>query len=340
VLSVIVPATDRPPTLARCLSAIDGADEGPEEVVVVAEPAGAGPAAARNAGAGRARGEVLCFIDADVEVHPDAFARLRAAFAGDPRLVAVFGAYDDRPEARGAVSGFRNLLHYHVHRSAAGPATTFWAGLGAVRRELFLGVGGFDADRYPFASIEDIDLGMRLVASDRRIVLDPDVQGTHLKAWTLRSMLATDFARRGAPWVALLLRVRGGGAAGRALNLGWRHRASAALCVTAAAALPVRRARLSAAAVAGLVVLNRDFYLLLARRRGQGQAVIGVGLHVLHHLAGAAAVPAGVLLHLRERRQAPRRQETAVQSTGSRRSSMLWAERKSSTAARQESSAP
>ncbi|MGH7896935.1 MAG: acetone carboxylase subunit gamma, partial [Candidatus Binatia bacterium] len=44
-------------------------------------------------------------------------------------------------------SRFRNLLHRHVHQEGAGPATTFWAGLGAIRREAFERVGGFDALR-------------------------------------------------------------------------------------------------------------------------------------------------------------------------------------------------
>ena len=57
--------------------------------------------------------------------------------------------------------------------------------------------------------------------------------------------------------------------------------------------------------LAALLVLlgaNRGFYGLLARRRGLGEAVVGVGLHVVHHLTALAAVPAGVAVHLRDRR--------------------------------------
>jgi hypothetical protein len=43
------------------------------------------------------------------------------------------------------------------------------------------------------------------------------------------------------------------------------------------------------------VLLNADLYALLGRRLGPRGAVVGVGLHALHHLAGAAAVPAGAL---------------------------------------------
>jgi GT2 family glycosyltransferase len=204
-IAAVVPATDAPPTLDRCVATIRAAREPPEELIVVSEPAGAGPAAARNAGAARAGADVLAFVDADVLVHPDAFERIRRAFSSDPTLTALFGSYDDAPEADGVVSGFRNLLHHHVHQVSPGPAGTFWAGLGAVRRDAFVAAGGFDERRYGTASIEDIELGMRLAERGARMELDPALQGTHLKAWSLAEMARTDFARRGVPWVRLLL---------------------------------------------------------------------------------------------------------------------------------------
>src|SRR5207249_8693541 len=113
--------------------------------------------------------------------------------------------YDDQPAAGGLVSDFRNLLHHHVHQEGAGPATTFWAGLGAIRRDAFLAFGGFDDKRFPRPSIEDIDLGARVVERGGRIVLDPRIQGKHLKRWTIATMVRTDFRDRGLPWVELLL---------------------------------------------------------------------------------------------------------------------------------------
>jgi cellulose synthase/poly-beta-1,6-N-acetylglucosamine synthase-like glycosyltransferase len=299
-LSAIVPATDEPPGLARCLAAIRAADDPPEELIVVETAPRPGPAAARNEGAERAGGDVLVFVDADVLPHKDVFRRIRAAFAADPALTAVFGSYDASPEAPDAVSGFRNLLHHFVHQSSPGRAATFWAGLGAVRRDAFTRAGGFDAGRYREPSIEDIELGMRLVASGAQLELDPDLQGTHLKRWTLISMVQTDFSRRGVPWVALLAR-RGAVPAG--LNLGWQHRLSAAASLTAAGALVARRPRGAATAFAALVAINAPFYKLLLKQRGPSQAAAGVLLHVLHHLTAVSAVPAGITAHLRQRRR-------------------------------------
>ena len=295
-LSCVVPATNRPATLEQTLVAIRAAVDPPEELIVVEEPAFAGPAEARNEGARRATGDVLVFVDSDVVVHEDAFRRVRVAFDADPELVAVFGSYDDEVATSGVVAGFRNLLHHHVHQSATGEARTFWAGLGAIRRDAFLAVGGFDVERYPVPSIEDIELGGRLAG---RIVLDPQLLGTHLKEWTLVGMVKTDFAQRGVPWVELMLERR---ELPTALNLGWRERASAAASVAAAVSLLRRKPGGVALAAGTLVELNRDFYGLLARKQGPKRAATGVALHAIHHLTAAAAVPAGVIAHRRRRR--------------------------------------
>jgi hypothetical protein len=285
-LSAVVPASDAPATLARCLAAIRAADEPPEEVVVVDSAAAPGPAAARNEGARRASGDVLVFVDADVEPHRDAFTRMRAAFDADRGLDALFGSYDDDPADPGLVSRFRNLLHHHVHQQGAGPAETFWAGLGAIRREAFLAAGGFDADRYRSAAVEDLELGLRLTAGGARITLDPLLQGRHLKGWTLPAMVRTDFARRGLPWAELVLEGRGGTSA---LNLGARHRLSALASLGLAAGVATRRPRLVGTGAAALLALNRRFYALLVRREGPARAAAGVGLHAVHHLTGVAA---------------------------------------------------
>lgn len=297
-LSVVVPATDAPRSLERCLAAIGRAVDPPDEVVVVRRPASLGPAAARNDGIRRSRGRVIAFVDADVEVCPDAFTRIRSAFARDPELAAVFGSYDDAPSEPGIVSQFRNLLHHHVHHSSAGAATTFWAGLGAARRGALEQVGGFDERRFRTASVEDIDLGRRLSRRGLRLELDPAIQGAHLKRWSLVAMVSTDFARRGVPWLCLLLEARTGSTA---LNLGWRHRLSALASVAALGAAVGRRPHTGALAAGAMLALNLPFYRLLSRRLGARRAAVGVGLHALHHLTAVAALPVGTLVHLEGR---------------------------------------
>ncbi len=295
-VTAIIPATKKPETLELARAAIEAAAAPPEEILVVNEPSGAGPAEARNAGAQRASGDVLVFVDADVIVHRDAFARIRAAFESDPGLSGVFGSYDDEPADDGTVSAFRNLLHHHVHQASPGPANTFWAGLGAIRKDAFLGIGGFD-DAYAVPSIEDIELGLRLTDAGHRIELAPDIQGKHLKGWTLPAMVRCDVQDRAVPWLTLLLR-RGRPSA--ALNLSWRHRASALASVGLAGALASRRYRALAPAVALLILLNHAFYGLLWEKLGPRKAAAGVGLHVVHHLSAVAASPFALWAYLRE----------------------------------------
>jgi hypothetical protein len=297
-LAVVVPATDGPPTLGRCVAALRASSEPPDELIVVERPDAGGPAAARNAGAATARGDLIAFVDADVEVHPDALARLRLAFVADPELVAVFGSYDDRPAAPGTVSRFRNLLHHHVHTSSPGRADTFWAGLGAIRRDAFVESGGFDAERFPAPAVEDIELGMRLSAAGAPILLDPTIRGTHLKRWSLVGMLRTDLADRGIPWVRLALE---SGQPSGELNLGWRHRLSALASLAAVLAAIARRPLAAAGAFGALVALNARFYALLRERGGIGLGLAGPPLHLLHHLVAIVAAGAGAALHLRAR---------------------------------------
>lgn len=301
-LAAIVPATDAPATLPRCTAALRAGVRAPDELIVQSEPIGAGPAAARNAAAGSVAADVLVFVDSDVEVHADALARIERRFAAEPELAALFGAYDDDPAAPGLTSRFRNLLHHHVHASSSGEAETFWAGLGAVRRDAFAAAGGFDAERFPDASVEDVELGMRLRERGARIALDPAIRGRHLKAWTVGSMLRTDFWRRGVPWARLLL---AGGGGRQALNLGWPHRASAAASLLVVLALLGRRPRTALSALLAVLALNRSFYLLLARRGGASLLLAGVPLHLAHQLTAVAALPVALALHLGEHGEFP-----------------------------------
>ncbi|HYP47242.1 MAG TPA: glycosyltransferase family A protein [Thermoleophilaceae bacterium] len=289
--SVIIPATDRPATMDRCLEAVRSAADAPDEVIVVDSPAGMGPAGARNLGAMRATGSVLVFVDSDVVVHPDAFTRLRAAFEADPELAAVFGSYDDLPSLHGMVSTFRNMLHHYVHQGSGGVATTFWAGLGAVRREAFVAVDGFDDWRFRSPSVEDIEFGLRLASAGRLIKLDPEIQGTHLKRWSLRTMLLTDLLYRGMPWTALMLE-RGPQAA--RLNLRGSHGVAAGAFALALAAVGLGRFRLAAPLALAYLSINMRFYDLMLRQDGPRGAIASVGLLAAHNVAALGSAPLGV----------------------------------------------
>lgn len=327
-VTTIVPFHSNLHHLERCLRGL-AASSVPTEIVVVADsPAedptrvaarfGArpvalsggpyGPATARNRGADVATGDVLAFVDSDVVVHPDAVAGLAAVLEAEPTVDAVFGAYDDTPDDPGFVSQCKNLAHSFIHQRSSPEATTFWAGLGAVRTAAFRDVGGFD-ERFRRPSVEDIDLGYRLTMAGYRIRLDPRVQATHLKRWTAWSLIRTDVRDRGIPWMQLLHRYA---ALRNDLNLTWRHRAAVALayvavlCGLAAVWWPALLA-CSLAALAAIAWLDRDYYAFLARVRGARSAAAWFPLHVIHHLGNGLAFVAGTALGLAADRPIGRR---------------------------------
>jgi GT2 family glycosyltransferase len=316
--SVVIPATDKPATLELCLQAIYAANDPPSEVIVVDGPEGMGPAGARNAGATRATGSILIFIDSDVAVHPDVFNRIRAAFDAEPELSAIFGSYDDLPSMHGIVSTFRNMLHHYVHQNSGGRATTFWAGLGAVRREAFVEVDGFDDWRFRSPSVEDIELGLRLSQAGGLIHLDPEIQGTHLKHWRFSTMLVTDLLYRGMPWTALMLD-RGPQAA--KLNLRGSHGLAAAAFTLGLGTALFGRARLAAPLAALYFAINMRFYGLMLRRAGLRGGAAAVALLAVHNAAALGSAPLGVMAFVgdRARRIGPRATRLVLHAPASAR---------------------
>ncbi len=249
-----------------------------------------GPALARNLASRSARGDVVWFVDADVVAHDDAARQLAAAFAA-PEVTAVFGSYDDAPPHPTFASQYMNLRHHAGHQRHRGEVSTFWSGLGAVRREAFLAVDGYDAGRYLHPSIEDIELGYRLRERGGRILLAPEIQGTHLKRWTLRSVIETDVKMRALPWAKLLIERP---ELPLHLNIRPSERGKAALAgaffasfpLVGLGALPVW---LPVLLFAGAWSVNRPLFEVFRRRRGLGFALAALAFHQLHYLYAAGA---------------------------------------------------
>jgi len=256
---------------------------------VLTLPARRGPAAARNHGAMSARGEVVLFVDADVTVPPQTIARVAETMA-DRSIDAVIGSYDRHPTAPNFVSQFKNLAHRYVHQHAREDGQTFWGACGAIRRARLLSLGGFDQE-YGEPSIEDIELGNRLTQAGGRIRVRKDLEVTHLKRWTLASLVRTDIRQRALPWSALLLRQ---GRLPDDLNVSRRARLSVTLTFLLAlslAALPlVDGAAWSAAAAAlALLAIDRPLWSYFAAERGWLFALRAVPLQWLYYAYSGAA---------------------------------------------------
>lgn len=166
-----------------------------------------GPARARNVGAQAASADILFFVDADVEIHPTTVSRVICAFQQHPDMAALIGSYDDTPGATNFLSQYKNLFHHYTHQEARVEASTFWGACGAIRKDIFLELGGFD-EAYRTPCIEDIELGYRLRQAGHNIRLFKYIQVKHLKHWTPFSLLRAEVFYRALPWMALLLKIR------------------------------------------------------------------------------------------------------------------------------------
>lgn len=324
MISVIIPAYNATATLGRCLSAVLTSDYPDFECLVVddsstdgsavmAEKLGArvltlvggpyGPAYGRNQGALAARGDILFFVDADVLVRPDTLRQVAAAFADSPKVAAMFGGYDDHPESTAFVSQYKNLFHHFVHQQGAEEGGTFWSGCGAIRRDVFIRMGGFDAARYPRPSIEDIELGARLRAAGYHIWLNKTVQVKHLKHWTVLGMVKTDVFDRGIPWTRLILREH---YLPDDLNLRVSQRLSALLVCGMLGlglvlwvgpwALDGTWVIMALATVLGVIALNYRFYQFFLRERGFWFTLGVIPFHLLYYVYSVIAFAVGAAL--------------------------------------------
>lgn len=141
-----------------------------EERIRYVRQANAGAAAARNAGAALARGELLLFLDDDDLLYHGALACLASALDAHPELAFISGrriAFADAPgstapttppapsDAEGADVVRYDRLAFLVANQITSPGQVL------MRRAAFEAVGGFDRELW---GTDDWDLWLRLLA--------------------------------------------------------------------------------------------------------------------------------------------------------------------------------
>ena len=137
----------------------------------------------RNAGAAFASGEILAFVDADHEISSEWVDAAVSTFA-DSTVAAAGAAYHAPPEGTWVQRAYGAL-----RGTPRGRHDVEWLGSGniAVRRTVFLAVGGFDTS---LTTCEDVDLCNRLRGSGYRVVSDARMQSVHFgDPETLRAVL-------------------------------------------------------------------------------------------------------------------------------------------------------
>ncbi len=200
-VSIVVPAYNATGTIAECLNSFaaqtypvhalevfiidDGSTDGTPEFieqmvglwaedkprVTVLRQAHQGPAAARNRGAAAAIGDFLLFTDADCVAERDWVEQMIRPFQSD-EVAAVKGAYKTRQ--RSLVARFAQAEFDARYRllAAARYIDVVFSYSAGFRRDLFIGIGGFDTS-FPVADNEDTELSYRVAAAGHKIVFNP-----------------------------------------------------------------------------------------------------------------------------------------------------------------------
>lgn len=205
-ISVIVPVYNSEKTISHCLNGISNQTISSDryEIIVVDDestdntkaivqsysnirylmiPHG-GPAAARNAGAKAAIGDILVFTDADCVPNQDWLRDMTLPFQ-EPEIIGVKGAY--RTNQVEFVSRFVQLEYESKYRPMQKlPYIDFIDTYSAAyRKEKFLENNGFDTS-FPVPSVEDQEFSFRMARKGYRMVFVPSAIVYHQHDRNLR----------------------------------------------------------------------------------------------------------------------------------------------------------
>lgn len=300
-VSVVVPTVaGRQSALSRCLTAVSNQDLPAEDIEVIVVPNGASAsslphppgadlvlprvdpsaAAARNAGAEAARGELVVFVDDDVLLAPGA---LRAHLGAQGAPAVTVGPYPpaSAPRTLAEQTAFRWWHGFFDRAQRRGRQPTFVdvvTGNMGVPRETFRALGGFD-EAFRGCRREDWEFGNRVLKDGLPVVVVPGAGALHAYSMSPRRLIH-DAEGEGYGDVLLVRRhpdaledlpLRAMGAAASRATIAWRRDAILGRAVVG----PLERAA--------------DAALASLERAGRRRAWLGL-LHGLCALAYRAGV--------------------------------------------------
>ena len=207
-VSVVIPVYGTAPHLQRCIAALHAQSRLPSEVLVFHSGPGAPPEPlrraspdirvyhaeerhfaghARNAGAARASGDLLIFVDSDIIADPGFVEAICAELSTHPDSVLI-GSVGLFPAGGlwARVAWFIEFGSVFPSRSAHSPQSAPSACFG-LNRSVFEGSGGFRTDLF---AAEDGDFFVRLQAGGHALRFVPNARCDHVFAGGARKTLA------------------------------------------------------------------------------------------------------------------------------------------------------
>jgi GT2 family glycosyltransferase len=161
--------------------------------------------------------------------------------------------------------------------------------------------GMFDEQRFTRPEMEDVDLGYRLRDKGFHIVLDPAIQCTHRKRWSLMQMIRSDFARRGVPWTKLLIH-RGELLRPRGLSLGGRQTLGVIAAPTCLVSMVIALVTwefipfaIAATALIAFLISGWRFFSWTAHIRDGAFVLATIPLHFLYNVVAFSALVWGTV---------------------------------------------
>jgi len=214
LVSVIIPVKNGNDTLEACLRSVHRSYYTNYEVLVVDDHStddsaktalrnncqlisltdGRGANAARNFGAGRARGDIFLFIDADIIIGRETILEIVESLdQGD--VDAVVGIYTAKHRHESFVSQYKNLWVRYSYMKSPPAIDWLFGSISGIRRAAFEQLGGFNTDLLARHGHDDIELGKRFSLAQLSIRLNMDIEVEHLKQYTIASFLGNEFLR-------------------------------------------------------------------------------------------------------------------------------------------------
>lgn len=259
----------------------------------------AGASTARNVGVRAARYDVLLFLDSDMQVHADV-VRILAEMFRWPEVTAVVGAVDPVPVNPTTFTRFWGLVKAYS-LPPDDYSSTFYPMIGAIRKDVFLRVGGFD-ERIRGASVEDYEISIRLRAAGVRVQYNPAllVRSRYHSLW---KSLRQSFSRSGK-WLLLDRGARFDNHTTTASQAAGVVAGALVVVSFCLVALDLRFATASVLLLGAYGGVNRRFFMYVARHAGPSFLPAALVLHLLLSVVVCAGVARALpfLLLDRERR--------------------------------------